>query len=225
MSNTPFVDPTWDNVDTYYSSLYVQQDSILEATLQASKEAGLPPHNVSPLQGKFLQLLVQLKGAKRILEIGTLGGYSTIWFARAESAQQVVTLEVDEICAKVAQNNIILAGLQDKVNIKLGRALDSLDEMIMNNEAPFDFVFIDADKINNCNYYERAMKLSRSGTVIIADNVVRDGKVTIENKQDLSVTGVRAFNELVSKDERVSTTALQTVGCKGYDGFAMLLVK
>jgi predicted O-methyltransferase YrrM len=225
MSNTPFVDPTWDSVDTYYSSLFVEKDTVLEATLQASREAGLPPHNVSPLQGKFLQLLVELKGGKRILEIGTLGGYSTIWFARAASVTKVVTLEMDEVCAKVAHNNICLAGLQDKIDIKLGRALDSLDEMIVSNEEAFDVVFIDADKINNCNYYERAMKLSKSGTVIIADNVVRDGKVTVENKQDLSVTGVRAFNELVAKDPRVSVTALQTVGCKGYDGFAMLVVK
>jgi predicted O-methyltransferase YrrM len=225
MSNPPFVDPTWDSVDTYYSSLFAGNDTVLETTLQASREAGLPPHNVSPLQGKFLQLLVELKGGKRILEIGTLGGYSTIWFARAASATKVVTLEVDEVCAKVAQKNICLAGLQDKIDIKLGRAVDSLDEMIVSNEEAFDVVFIDADKINNCNYYERAMKLSKSGTLIIADNVVRDGKVTVENRQDLSVTGVRAFNELVSKDQRVSVTALQTVGCKGYDGFAMLVVK
>ena len=171
-------------------------------------------------------MLALIKGAKNILEIGTLGGYSTIWFARAlPSDGKLITLEANPDYAKVANNNIKRAGLDKIVQLKLGKALDILPQLVLENNEPFDLIFIDADKINNSEYFKWCLKLSKSGTIIIADNVVRNGEIIDETSEDISVKGIRDFNELVSKEKKVITTAIQTVGIKGYDGFAMILVK
>ncbi|TMU87568.1 O-methyltransferase [Bacillus sp. BHET2] len=213
---------TWTEVDHYYTSKLQSSDSIMDSVLKANSEAGLPAIDVSPNQGKFLSLLAQMKGAKRILEIGTLGGYSTIWLARALPADgRIVTLEYSEEHAKVAGENIRNAGLTEKVEIKIGAALDTLPTL----EGEFDFIFIDADKQNNVHYLEWALRLSVPGTVIITDNVVRSGRVIDENSEDESVQGVRQFVEMLSKETRIESTVVQTVGSKGYDGFVMGIVK
>lgn len=215
----------WTAVDRYLTDLFVPSDSVLDAALEASAAAGLPPHNVSPNQGKLLLLLAQLQGARTILEIGTLGGYSTIWLARAlPSDGYLITLEADAKHAEVAQSNIARAGLSDVVELRLGQALSTLPQLATEGRSPFDLIFIDADKPNNPDYLAWALKLSRRGSLIIADNVVRNGAVIDTASNDASVQGIRRFNQMLASEPRVSTTALQTVGSKGYDGFAIALV-
>lgn len=216
---------TWTNVDEYFSALFVGTDTALSLALSTSTDAGLPEIAVSPNQGKLLHLLVRMCGAKRILEIGTLGGYSTIWMARALPQNgRLVTLELDETHAKVAQENFVRAGLGNVIELRRASAINLLQEMVTEREAPFDFVFIDADKANIPRYFEFALKLTRVGSVIVVDNVVRDGKVVDATSTDASVVGVRKFNEMASLEPRVSATALQTVGTKGYDGLVIMLV-
>ncbi|MEJ2631428.1 MAG: O-methyltransferase [Acidihalobacter sp.] len=185
----------------------------------------MPPHNVAPNQGKFLHLLAKLQGAKKILEIGTLGGYSTIWLARAlPSGGKLVTLEADPKNAAVASANIDRAGLSSNVSVRVGPAIESLRLMVSAEEGPFDFIFIDADKPSNPAYLEQSLKLSRPGTVIVGDNVVREGEVANAKSGDAKVQGVRAFFDMLAADPRVSATAIQTVGSKGYDGFSLVVV-
>jgi predicted O-methyltransferase YrrM len=215
----------WTAVDRYLTDLFVPPDPVLDAALQASAAAGLPPHNVSPNQGKLLLLLAQLQGVRTILEIGTLGGYSTIWLARAlPSDGHLITLEANPNHARVAQNNIARAGLNDLVELRLGQALSTLPQLAAEGHGPFDLIFIDADKPNNPDYLAWALKLSRRGSLIVADNVVRNGAVIDVDSSDASVQGVRRFNELLASEPRVTATALQTVGSKGYDGLAIALV-
>ncbi|MBH8575179.1 O-methyltransferase [Nostocaceae cyanobacterium CENA369] len=215
----------WTTVDRYLTDMLVPTDSALDTTLQSSALAGLPPHNVSPLQGKLLLLLAQIQRARNILEIGTLGGYSTIWLARALPADgSLIALEADPKHASVARSNIAQAGLSDVVELRLGRALDTLPQLAAEGRGPFDLIFIDADKSNNPDYFVWALKLSRRGSLIIADNVVRNGAVVDAATSDKSVQGVRRFNELLATESRVSATVIQTVGSKGYDGFALALV-
>ncbi|MDZ8028601.1 MAG: O-methyltransferase [Nostoc sp. SerVER01] len=215
----------WTAVDSYLTDLFVPSDPVLDAALEASAAAGLPPHNVSPNQGKLLLLLAQLQRARTILEIGTLGGYSTIWLARAlPSDGYLITLEADAKHAEVAQKNIARAGLNEVVELRLGQALSTLPQLAAEGRSPFDLIFIDADKPNNPDYLAWALKLSRRGSLIVADNVVRNGAVIDTDSSDASVQGVRHFNELLASEPRLSATALQTVGSKGYDGFAIALV-
>jgi predicted O-methyltransferase YrrM len=214
----------WTAVDRYITDLLVPSDPALDAALQTSAAAGLPPHNVSPNQGKLLLLLAQIQRARTILEIGTLGAYSTIWLARSLPPDgRLVTLEADPKHAEVARANIAHAGLSDVVELRLGRALDTLPQLAAEGRDPFDLIFIDADKPSNPDYFAWALKLSRPGSLIIADNVVRNGAVVDAKSSDPSVQGVRRFNELLASP-RVSATAIQTVGSKGYDGFAIAIV-
>jgi len=217
---------TWDAVDDYLSETLARPDTVLEAALGDSEAAGLPAISVSPPQGKFLQLLARIQGARNILEIGTLGGYSAIWLARAlpPGGGRLVTLEVDANHAKVARANLARAGLANVVQVRLGRAIDTLPELEREGAGPFDFIFIDADKPSNPEYFAWALKLSRRGTVIVVDNVVRKGAVADAASADAAVQGVRRLNQLMAGEPRVSATALQTVGGKGYDGFALALV-
>jgi predicted O-methyltransferase YrrM len=215
----------WTDVDTYFCNLLVPSDEALDAAIKSSDKAGLPSHHVAPNQGKLLQLLAQVQGARNILEIGTLAGYSTIWLARALPADgRLVTLESNSLHAEVAQANITQAGLDHLVELHLGNAVESLQKLETDGSEPFDFIFIDADKPSNPEYLAWALKLSRVGTLIIGDNVVRNGEVIDPNSKDDKVQGVRRFSELLSIEPRVSATALQTVGCKGYDGFIMARV-
>lgn len=215
----------WSAVDRYFTDLLVPSDPALDAALDTSAAAGLPPHNVSPNQGKLLLLLAQLQGARIILEIGTLGGYSTIWLARALPPDgRLITLEADPKHAQVALANITRAGLAEIVELRLGRALSTLEQLATEGSGPFDLIFIDADKPSNPDYLAWALKLSRRGSLIIADNVVRDGEVVNAASEDPSIQGVRRFNELLATERRVSATAIQTVGSKGYDGFVLALV-
>ncbi|GAA2624192.1 O-methyltransferase [Streptomyces spororaveus] len=214
---------TWTAVDHYFDGLLVEEDEALLSAAAATEAADLPAHQVAPNQGKLLNLLARVRGARRILEIGTLGGYSTIWLARALPADgQLVTLEVDERCADVAAANISRAGLDQVVEIRRGRAVDLLPGLA--GEAPFDLVFIDADKPSNPEYLEWALKLTRPGSLIIGDNVVRDGAVVDADSSDPRVQGVRRFTELIAGHPRLTATALQTVGSKGYDGLVLALV-
>lgn len=215
----------WSKVDRYITDLFVPSDPVLEAVLEASAAAGLPAHNVSPSQGKLLLLLALVQKAQTILEIGTLGGYSTIWLARALPADgHLISVEVDPTCAEVARANIARAGLADHVEVRLGSALDTLSQLVTEKHAPFDLFFIDADKRNNPDYLTWTLKLSRPGSLIIADNVIRDGSILDSASDDPNVQGIRRFNELVAADPRLSATTIQTVGSKGYDGFALVLV-
>ncbi|MFD7782123.1 O-methyltransferase [Streptomyces nojiriensis] len=217
------VQQTWTAVDDYFDGLLVEEDEALVAAAADAETAGLPAHQVAPNQGKLLNLLARVRGARRILEIGTLGGYSTIWLARALPADgRLVTLEVDERCADVAAANIARAGLEHVVEIRRGRAVDLLPRLA--DEAPFDLVFIDADKPSNPAYLEWALKLTRPGSLIIGDNVVRDGAVVDPDSSDPRVQGVRRFTELISEHPRLTATALQSVGRKGYDGLILALV-
>ncbi|MGA3205094.1 MAG: O-methyltransferase [Bryobacteraceae bacterium] len=210
----------WTAVDRYFTDLLVPSDPVLNRALEASAEAGMPAIAVSPTQGKLLMLLAEIQGARNILEIGTLGGYSTIWLARGLTAGgRLITLEANAKHAEVARANIARAGLEHAVDVRLGRALDTLPQLI--TEAPFDLIFIDADKAAYPEYLSWAIKLSRSGSVIVADNVVRNGAVIDESSGDPNVEGVRRFNELLAADRRVSATAIQMVGSKGYDGFVV----
>ncbi len=215
----------WTAVDRYITDLLVAPDRDLEAALQTSAEAGLPPINVAPNQGKLLQLLATMQGARKILEIGTLGGYSTIWLARALPADgRLITLEAEPLHAKIARKNIARAGLEKIVEVRQGPALDSLKQLVLEKSGPFDFIFIDADKENYPDYFAWSLKLSRRGTCIIADNVIRNGAVIDPAHEDPRVQGVRRFNELLAAEPRVTATTLQTVGSKGYDGFTLAIV-
>lgn len=215
----------WTAVDQYIGDLLVQSSPSLIQALEASTRAGLPAISVSPAQGKFLQQLVQILDARSILEVGTLGGYSTIWLASAlPSGSRVVTLEVDAGHAAVASANIAHAGLSDRVEVRIGAALDTLPRVAADGLGPFDMSFIDADKPNIPEYFEWALKLSRRGSVIIVDNVVREGEIVDADSDDASVKGVRRLNEMLAVEPLVSATVIQTVGSKGYDGFAMILV-
>ena len=215
----------WTAVDGYINGLLVPPDPVVEAAIKASVAAGLPPISVSPSQGKLLQLLAQIQQAQNILEIGTLGGYSTIWLARALPAGgRLITLELDPKHAEVARANFARAGLSGIIELRLGSALDTLPQLVAEGRGPFDLIFIDADKQGYPDYFAWALKLSRRGTVIIADNVVRNGTVVDAASSDPLVQGVRRFNELVAAEPRVSATEIQTVGSKGYDGFAIMLV-
>jgi predicted O-methyltransferase YrrM len=215
----------WTAVDQYINDLLVPPDSALTAALRANESAGLPQIDVSPSQGKLLQLLAQVQGARSILEIGTLGGYSTIWLARALPRDgRLVTLEFNPKHVQVARANIARAGLADIVEVLPGRALDILPQLAAENRAPFDLTFIDADKANYPDYFAWALKLSRRGSLIIADNVVRSGEVLDAASRDPDVQGVRRYMDLVAAETRVSATAIQTVGSKGYDGLAIALV-
>ena len=216
---------TWTEVDEYFGDLLAPRDELLDAALEANEKAGLPAIGVSRLQGKFLFLLVKILQARRVLEIGTLGGYSTIWMARALPAGgQVVTLEVDPKHAEVARENLGRAGMLERVDLRLGRALTTLADLHAAGAGPFDLVFIDADKENNPGYLEWAMKLARPGTVIVVDNVVRDGRVIDAGTSDLDLLGTRRMAEMMAAHPRLSATAMQTVGAKGYDGFALAVV-
>ncbi len=215
----------WTAVDQYFGGLLAPADAALEAAIAANREAGLPAIDVTPLQGKFLAQLVQISGARRVLELGTLGGYSTIWLARAlPSGGQIISLELDPHHAEVARANLLKAGVLDRVDLHVGPALDTLRALVAANAAPFDLIFIDADKGGYPAYLEWSLNLSRPGTVIVADNVVRDGKVIDPESADPNVQGVRRFTDLVSAESRLSATVVQTVGSKGYDGFAIAIV-
>ncbi len=215
----------WSEVDEYIERTLVPADDVLQAALAANAEAGLPPHDVSPAQGKLLELLARIQGARKILEIGTLGGYSTIWLARAlPSDGQLFTLEIDPARAALARSNLARAGLDGVVTVRTGPALDSLRDLKADGAGPFDLVFIDADKPNNPHYLEWAIELSRRGSLIVADNVVRNGALADGATTDPNAIGVRQCLEQMASHPRLSATALQTVGKKGYDGFALALV-
>lgn len=215
----------WTTVDGYIAGLFVRSDPALEAALEASAAAGLPSIQVSPSQGKLLCLLALIQKARAILEIGTLGGYSTIWLARAlPPGGRLITLEVDPTHAEVARANVARAGLAHLVDVRLGPALDILPQLATEGRGPFDMIFIDADKPAYAGYLQWALRLSRRGSLIVADNVVRDGAVVDADSADPLVQGVRRFNEQLAAESRVTATAIQTVGSKGYDGFAIAVV-
>ena len=216
----------WKKVDAFFTDALIPADSALDAALAANRKAELPAIDVTPLQGKFLELMIRATGARRVLEIGTLGGYSTIWIARAVGVEgKVITLELVKRHAKIAQRNLDNAGLADRVELRVGPASEWLAALVAEGSGPFDFIFIDADKAGYPDYIQWSLKLSRPGTVIVADNVVRDGKVIDPDNPDPNIQGVRRFTELVAKEPRLSTTVLQTVGAKGYDGFAIAVVE
>ena len=216
---------TWNAVDRYFSAALSPHDAALDAALKASADAGLPAIAVAPDQGMLLSLLTRAIGARAVLEIGTLGGYSTIWMARALPAGgRVITLEADARHAEVARANLARAGLSSVVDVRLGRALETLPAIAAEGRGPFDLVFIDADKPNIPEYFAWALKLSRRGSLIIVDNVVREGAVADAASTDASVQGVRRLVAMLAAERRVSATALQTVGVKGYDGFVIALV-
>jgi predicted O-methyltransferase YrrM len=215
----------WAEVERYFSEQLLPSDPVLDAVLLASHAAGLPPHHVTPNQGKLLQLFAKIQGSRRILEIGTLGGYSTIWLARSLLADGLlVTLEINPAHAAVARANLQLARGDAAIDLRVGPASASLAQLVVEGGDPFDLIFIDADKPSNPEYLRWALKLSRVGTLIIADNVVRNGAVIETNSSDPNVIGVRRFTELLGAEPRVSATAVQTVGSKGYDGFVIALV-
>jgi predicted O-methyltransferase YrrM len=215
----------WSAVDQYINNLVIPSDPELDAALEASVAAGLPPINVTPAQGKLLHLLARTQRARRILEIGTLAGYSTIWLARALPADgRVITLESDPTHARIATANIMRAGLSDRVDVRLGAALDTLPRLADERQGPFDLTFIDADRQNLPEYFAWALRLSRPGSLIIVDNVVRKGGVIDADSQDPNIIGVRRFGKSLAAETRVSATMVQTVGAKGYDGFAIALV-
>jgi predicted O-methyltransferase YrrM len=216
---------TWSAVDSYIAENLLPADTVLEAALRSNRSRGLPEIDVSPAQGKLLYLLARMNRAKRILEIGTLGGYSTIWLARAlPEGGRVVTLELEQHHADVAQVNFKIAGLSELIDLRVGPALKSLEDIEAENGEPFDLVFIDADKPNNPNYLRWAMRLGRPGTVIVCDNVIRDGAVLDEDGGDPNVEGARAAFSFLAKEAGLEATAIQTVGAKGYDGFAIAIV-
>jgi predicted O-methyltransferase YrrM len=215
----------WTAVDRYVADRLIPPDAALDAALEASAAAGLPEIQVTPTQGKLLWLLATIQGARNILEIGTLGGYSTIWLAQALPLDgRLVTVESAAIHAEVARANIARAGLAEVVDLRLGRALDVLPQLEAEHKGPFDLTFIDADKASTPDYFEWAVRLSRRGSLIIADNVVREGAILDADSTDSGVQGVRLFYDLFAGNSRVSATAIQTVGSKGHDGFAIALV-
>ncbi|MGW3731301.1 O-methyltransferase [Streptomyces sp. NPDC000851] len=216
---------TWDAVDDYFRTHLSPDDEPLQAALRDSEAAELPHVNVTAPQGKLLQLLAQIQGARTILEIGTLGGYSTIWLGRALPAEgRLISLEYSAKHAEVATRNIARAGLDKLVEVRVGPALESLPQLADENPPPFDLVFIDADKANNAHYVEWALRLTRTGSLIVVDNVVRGGRVTDAASTEPDVRGTRAAIELIGSHPRLSGTAIQTVGSKGYDGFALARV-
>lgn len=215
----------WTEVETYVDGLLIPSDPVLEAARAASEAAGLPDIAVTPSQGKLLYLLARMHKARRILEIGTLAGYSTIWMARALPEDgSLVTLELDRRHCEVARANIDRADLASIVDLREGPALDTLPELAAEGLEPFDMVFIDGDKENTPAYFSWAMRLTRPGSVIVVDNVVREGAVVNPNTVDERVQGIRRFNEAVAAEPRVTATTIQTVGSKGYDGFTLALV-
>ena len=215
----------WTDIDNYFVQALIPADRALDATLQTSAEAGLPTINVAPNQGKLLYLLARIQGARRILEIGTLGGYSTIWLARALPKDgTLISLEANSEYAALARNNIDAAGLSGVASVHVGPAVQSLEALIEEKSEPFDFIFIDADKQHNPDYLKLSLKLSRPGSVIIADNVVRKGGVVNPESHDPDILGVRHYFELLGKAESLESTAIQTVGSKGWDGFAITVV-
>ena len=216
---------TWDAVDEYTEGLLIGSDPVLDAALAASEQAGLPPIAVTASQGRLLNLLVRIHGARRILEIGTLGGYSTIWMARGLPADgRLVTLELSPDYAAVASANVERAGLAELVEVRVGPALDSLAALEGEGSEPFDMVFIDADKQRTPEYFAHALRLARPGGVIVADNVVRDGNVADPDTWDTGAQGMRRFLEAAGAEPGVEATTIQTVGGKGYDGFTLALI-
>ncbi|MGC1461233.1 MAG: O-methyltransferase [Terracidiphilus sp.] len=217
--------PLWSAVDQYFGSLLAPSDEHLEAALKANREAGLPVIDVSPLQGKFLHVLVQLTRARRVLEIGLLGGYSTIWMARAlPRGGRIVSLEFNPRHAEVARTNLRRAGLLGRVDVRVGPALESLPVLAAERGGKFDLIFIDADKGNNPRYLEWALKLSRRGSVIVVDNIARHGTVIDAKSKEPDITGTRRCLEMMATHPRLSAFAMQTVGVKGLDGFAVAVV-
>jgi predicted O-methyltransferase YrrM len=215
----------WTSVDDYITQLFVQSDPIMQETLAASEAAGLPSISVAPNEGKLLMLLAQLCGARNILEMGTLGGYSTIWLARGMvSGGSLITLEANPRHAEVARFNIARAGFTDRVEVRVGPARDTLPQLATEGRSPFDLIFIDADKEGYPEYLVWALKLARPGALIIADNVIRDGKVLDPADTDPRVQGARRFNQLLAEEPRVKATVIQTVGGKGHDGMAIAIV-
>jgi predicted O-methyltransferase YrrM len=215
----------WTAVDRYLTEMLLAPDPVLDSVLRASDEAGLPAINVSPMQGKFLMILAQTLQATAILEIGTLGGYSTIWLARGMAAGgQLLTLEANPEHAKVARRNIANAGFTCSINVREGKALELLPDVTKDYDRPFDLIFIDADKPNNPNYFSWALRLSRPGSLIVIDNVVRDGAVINAKSADPNIQGIRKLNALLAAESRVVATTIQTVGSKGYDGFSIARV-
>jgi len=215
----------WKQVDQYFTDALIAPSESFNAALEANRAAKLPSIDVTPLQGRFLELLVRATGARRALEIGTLGGYSTLWLARALPVGGiVVTLELEARHAEVARENLKSAGLADRVDLRVAPALQTLETIALEHIDPFDFIFIDADKAGYPDYLRSSLKLSRPGTLIVADNVVRDGKVIDPHDSDPNIRGIRQFIDLVAAEPRLSTTVVQTVGSKGYDGFAIAVV-
>ncbi|MGK2960578.1 MAG: O-methyltransferase [Gemmatimonadaceae bacterium] len=215
----------WTSVDEYIDDVLGLADPVLVSAQQAAEEAGLPAIAVSAAQGRFLEIVARMVGARRILEIGTLGGYSTIWMARALPGDgSIVTLEIDRKHASVASSNFERAGFGDRIEVRVGSALETLPRLAAEGAGPFDLTFIDADKANIPAYFEWALKMSRPGAVIIVDNVIRDGAVIDSGSEDESVRGVRRLNEMMAANSGLRSTLLQTVGAKGYDGFAIALV-
>jgi len=215
-------DPRWTRVDEYAARKLLTADAALDAAVASSEAAGLPPISVTPLQGAFLHVLARATKPRAILEIGTLGGYSTIWLARAlEPGGRLITLEYERKHAEIARQNIDRAGVGDRVEIKVGKAIDALPSLT----GPFDFVFIDADKPTTTEYFEWAVKLARSGTVIVVDNVVREGAIADEKTNEEGALGMRRFLDAAGRDLRVTVSVIQTVGGKGYDGFAIAILR
>ena len=218
-------DNRWDAVDSYFQGLFAPQDAVLDAALEATAAANLPAINVSTMQGKFLHLLARSHRARAILEIGTLAGYSTIWLARALPPDgRLISLEIDPAHAAVARENIARAGLEALVDIRVAPALASLEQIAAAGEGPFDLVFIDADKVNTPHYLDWSLRLTRPGSLIIVDNVVRDGKIVQVESDDASVQGIRRALDVLSQQPNLIATAIQTVDSKGYDGMAIALV-
>jgi len=214
----------WTKVEEYFAPV-VQEDDALRVAAKEGEKAGLPPIAVSPNEGKLLLLMAKIVGSRKILEVGTLAGYSTIWLARGLSAGgRLITLEYEKKHADVARKNIERAGLAGIVDIRVGDATKTMPELLKEGAGPFDLIFLDANKDGYPTYFGWALQLSRKGTVIIADNVVRDGGVIDAESKDASIQGVRRLNEMLAAEKRVSATAIQTVGSKGYDGFAVALV-
>jgi predicted O-methyltransferase YrrM len=216
---------TWDAVDAYFDGELIGADPVLSEAMERSDKAGLPKIAVTPSQGKLLHLMARMVGARRVLEVGTLGGYSAIWLARAlPEGGSLVSLEVEPRHAEVARANIEAAGLANRAQVRVGRGVDSLAALADEGAGPFDFVFIDADKPSNADYVTWALRMSRPGTVIVIDNVVRSGKVADADSTDAAVLGVRRVTELIANEPRLTAAATQTVGAKGYDGFIVALV-
>ena len=216
----------WSQVDQYFAELYARNDDALIAVLEKCDRAGLPPHQVSPCQGKFLQLIAGIQGSRRVLEVGTLGGYSTIWLARALADDgRVITIEASKKHAATAAENFAMCGMRNRISLIHDDAQRAMQRLIDEGAAPFDLIFIDADKPNNPTYLRLALQLSRPGTVIIGDNVVRNGQVADARSMDPKVQGVRTFCRQLAEGSGISTTAIQTVGVKGYDGFTLSVVE